>query len=253
MSILERDFETLTATQASPGVIAITLNRPDSHNAVDRTMHHELLEAFHAFHAEPDLGAVVLAGNGPTFCAGGSMQMIQDFAVDDYRRTIRTLEQGVRLALELLQIGPPVVSKRFEATPWVLGATMALLCDVIVVGESTKIAGAPHVRAGIVAGDGGTLIWPAVLGPARAKELLMTGRALSATEAEHVGLGQSRRPRRRGGRSGARDRHGAGRPGPRQAIVWTKQVVNDSLSVEAHGTARPGHRPRRQARCSNPT
>ena len=230
MSILERDFETLTATQASPGVIAITLNRPDSHNAVDRTMHHELLEAFHAFHAEPDLGAVVLAGNGPTFCAGGSMQMIQDFAVDDYRRTIRTLEQGVRLALELLQIGPPVVAA-VRGNAMGLGATMALLCDVIVVGESTRIADT-HVRAGIVAGDGGTLIWPAVLGPARAKELLMTGRALSATEAERVGLVNHVVP----------DAEVADRAlaiamelaaGPRQAIVWTKQVVNNSLLREA--------------------
>jgi enoyl-CoA hydratase len=68
-----------------------------------------------------------------------------------------------------------------------LGASIALLSDVIFMAESATIAD-PHVRVGIVAGDGGTAIWPLAVGPARAKEFLLTGDAVSAHTAERIGL-----------------------------------------------------------------
>jgi enoyl-CoA hydratase len=68
-----------------------------------------------------------------------------------------------------------------------LGASIALLCDVIVAADTAAIAD-PHVRVGIVAGDGGTAIWPLLIGPARAKQYLLTGDALTAVEAERIGL-----------------------------------------------------------------
>ena len=68
-----------------------------------------------------------------------------------------------------------------------LGASIALLCDIIVADEKAVI-GDPHVKVGLVAGDGGALIWPQLVGYARAKEMLMTGDILSATEAKDMGL-----------------------------------------------------------------
>jgi enoyl-CoA hydratase len=68
-----------------------------------------------------------------------------------------------------------------------LGASIALLCDVIIMADTATIAD-PHVRVGIVAGDGGTAIWPLLVGPARAKEYLMTGDPIPASEAERIGL-----------------------------------------------------------------
>ena len=68
-----------------------------------------------------------------------------------------------------------------------LGASIALLCDVIFMADTAHIAD-PHVRVGIVAGDGGAVIWPLVLGPARAKQYLLTGDPVSADEAERIGL-----------------------------------------------------------------
>jgi len=68
-----------------------------------------------------------------------------------------------------------------------LGASIALLCDVIFMADTASIAD-PHVRVGIVAGDGGTAIWPLVLGPARAKEFLLTGDKVDAATAERIGL-----------------------------------------------------------------
>ena len=68
-----------------------------------------------------------------------------------------------------------------------LGATLALLCDVVFMAESARI-GDTHVSIGLVPGDGGTVIWPLLVGPARAKEYLMTGDLIPAPEAERIGL-----------------------------------------------------------------
>jgi enoyl-CoA hydratase len=68
-----------------------------------------------------------------------------------------------------------------------LGASVALLCDVIFMARSATI-GDPHVKVGIVAGDGGTIAWPLAVGPARAKQYLLTGDPVTADEAERIGL-----------------------------------------------------------------
>ncbi len=68
-----------------------------------------------------------------------------------------------------------------------LGASIALLCDVVLMADTATISD-PHVRVGLVAGDGGVAIWPLLLGPARAKQYLLTGDALDAAEAERIGL-----------------------------------------------------------------
>jgi enoyl-CoA hydratase len=68
-----------------------------------------------------------------------------------------------------------------------LGASLALLCDVIYMADTATIAD-PHVRVGIIAGDGGAAIWPLAVGPARAKQYLLTGDPVPAAEAERIGL-----------------------------------------------------------------
>ena len=87
---------------------------------------------------------------------------------------------------DLLDIEVPIVVAVGGAAMG-LGASIALLCDVIVCAEGAVI-GDPHVRAGLVAGDGGAVIWPAAVGPAIAKEHLLTGRPLDVTEAQRYGL-----------------------------------------------------------------
>jgi enoyl-CoA hydratase len=67
------------------------------------------------------------------------------------------------------------------------GATLALFCDIIIADESARI-GDPHVRVGLVTGDGGALIWPQLIGFARAKQYLLTGDLLTAAEAQQMGL-----------------------------------------------------------------
>jgi enoyl-CoA hydratase len=68
-----------------------------------------------------------------------------------------------------------------------LGATLALFCDITYMADGARI-GDPHVKAGIVAGDGGPVLWPMLVGANRAKEYLLTGDLLKAAEAERIGL-----------------------------------------------------------------
>ncbi len=87
---------------------------------------------------------------------------------------------------DLLDVQLPIVAA-INGPAVGLGASLALLCDVIFMADTATIAD-PHVRVGIVAGDGGVVIWPLVLGPARAKQYLLTGDPVGAVEAERIGL-----------------------------------------------------------------
>ena len=106
-----------------------------------------------------------------------------------------------------------------------LGASIALLCDLVVMSETASL-GDPHVRVGIVAGDGGTIAWPLALGPMLAKRYLLTGDPLTAADAERLGLVAETAPDaescRAAGLAWAR-RLAAGAP---QAVQFTKQAVN---------------------------
>ena len=91
-----------------------------------------------------------------------------------------------------------------------LGATIALLCDIIVASEKARFADT-HVKVGIVAGDGGAVIWPLLIGPARAKEFLMRGHFVNGADAVQDGDGELRGRARAGDGEGARAGAGAGR------------------------------------------
>lgn len=114
------------------------------------------------------------------------MSFLEEVQQGDYRRSGRTLEQGIALVREFLSVRPPVVvALNGGATG--LGATLALLGDSIVMADSARIADT-HVKVGIVAGDGGTLLWLSRVGMARAKEFLLTGDMVDAQTALTMGL-----------------------------------------------------------------
>src|SRR5262249_45818399 len=115
-----------------------------------------------------------------------------------------------------------------------LGATLALLCDTIFISDTATVAD-PHVKVGIVAGDGGAVAWPLAIGPARAKQYLMTGDALTGADAERLGLVNSVVP---AGELQAQalafaERLAAGAP---LAVRYTKLAVNQLLK-QAMATA----------------
>jgi len=128
-----------------------------------------------------------------------------------------------RIVNGLLELEKPIIC-RLNGAAAGLGASIALLSDVIIADETAKI-GDPHVKVGLVAGDGGAVIWPQLIGYARAKEMLLTGDMLSAAEAAAMGLINHAVP---AAELDAKVEEVAGKilGNPRWAVRWTKTAVN---------------------------
>jgi enoyl-CoA hydratase len=166
-------------------VLVITLNRPAQRNAVNGRLHAELATVFIEAQRDADSDVIVLTGAGSAFCAGGDIAWMQQ-GVDDPAHFERTGREGKDILFSQLDLEKPLIcAMNGHATG--LGASLALLCDVVIAAQGAKI-GDPHVSVGLVAGDGGALIWPQLIGYARAKRYLLTGDLLSAAEAERLGL-----------------------------------------------------------------
>ena len=177
-------YETLTFSRQER-VLTVTMNRPDKLNAVNEKMHSELARVFHDITSDPDSDIVVLTGAGRAFSAGGDFNWFQDM-IDDPRVWDKTRQEGKQIVFGLIDCEKPVIAK-VNGHAMGLGATLALFSDVIFAAESAKFAD-PHVSVGLVAGDGGAVIWPQLIGYARAKEYLFTGDMMSASDAASMGL-----------------------------------------------------------------
>ena len=166
-------------------VLTIALHRPEQRNAVNGLLHTELSRVFTDAQRDPDSDVVVLTGSGAAFCAGGDIDWMQSH-VDDPDEFDRMAREGKDIVFTQLDLEKPLICKmNGHATG--LGATLALLSDIVVASDEAKI-GDPHVSVGLVAGDGGALIWPQLVGYAKARKYLFTGELLTAAEAERIGL-----------------------------------------------------------------
>ena len=182
--LLPADFSALRFDRLDD-VLRVTIAHPTSPlNAVDDRLHDDLTRLFRGLRRESAARAVLLTGEGRAFSAGGDFnwfpELQQPGRLDALRRDAK------HMIWDLLDVEIPIVAA-VNGPAVGLGASIALLCDVIFAAEEATFAD-PHVRVGIVAGDGGVAIWPLALGPARAKQYLLTGDALDAREAERIGL-----------------------------------------------------------------
>jgi enoyl-CoA hydratase len=223
------NYKELTVA-VSERIATITMNRPDKLNAVSAVLHTELSHIFRNVEADPGIDIVILTGAGTAFSAGGDVQWMQD-AIDDPQSFERTAREGKQIIFSLLDCEKPVIAK-LNGHAVGLGATLALFCDVIFASEKARI-GDPHVSVGLVAGDGGAVIWPQLIGYARAKEYLMTGDLIPAPEAQRMGLiNHVVKPEELDAAVLAFARRLAG--GALKAIRWSKVSVNIGLKQLAH-------------------
>lgn len=211
-------------------VLRLTLNRAESMNAIDDDLHHELSIVFGDAADDEDSDIVVLTGAGRAFCAGGDPRWMQTM-IDDPAKFRRLGPPAKRIVFSLLELEKPIICELNGAAAG-LGATIALMCDIIIASDRASI-GDPHVKMGFVAGDGGAVIWPQLVGYALAKELLMTGRMLKAGEAHSMGLINRVVPHD-GLRSAVDAMAAELAHGATWAIRWTKTVTNIPLRKLAH-------------------
>ena len=166
-------------------VLVVTIDRPgDPLNRVDDTLHRELTALFPRLQRERRARAILLTGSGQAFSAGGDFAWFP--ALQEPGQLADLHLDGKALIWDLLDVHLPIVCA-LNGHAVGLGASIALLCDAVFMCNSATLSD-PHVRVGIVAGDGGTVAWPLAVGPMQAKRFLLTGDPVSAGQAERLGL-----------------------------------------------------------------
>ena len=167
-------------------ILTATLNRPDSLNAVNAKLHTELVEMYADFERDDEADVMILTGAGRGFCSGGDIGGGLHEGEDPQRAMEQIFWEARKLIVNILEVDKPILAA-VNGPAAGLGVTLALFCDIVYASEKARL-GDTHVKVGLVAGDGGAVIWPLLVGVNRAKELLMTGDMLDAEEAFRIGL-----------------------------------------------------------------
>lgn len=222
------EFKHMTFTRRER-ILTITLNRPPM-NPIHYELHNELARLWYKVQLDHDADVVVLTGAGEVFSAGGDIPMMQKRIDDPELFNQKNLEMK-QMIFGLLDLEKPVIA-RINGDCIGLGATIALMCDLSIAVDDARF-GDPHVKMGYVAGDGGAVIWPQLIGYAKAKEYLLTGDMLNAKEAERLGLINYAVPR---AELDAKVNALADKlaRGSTKAIKWTKTAINIPLRQLAH-------------------
>jgi enoyl-CoA hydratase len=170
------------------GIATLTLNRPEQRNSLSPAAQLELEHVWLDLGKDKEVQVIILTGAGKAFSAGGDIKhMIERFGTEEgFKFTLNQPEGTKRLLQNILDVPQPIIAA-VNGDAVGLGATLALFADISVIADNAKF-GDTHVKVGIVAGDGGTVIWPLLIGANRAKEFLMLGRLASGSEAASMGL-----------------------------------------------------------------
>lgn len=188
--------EVLLKEVREDGVAVLTLNRPDRLNAWTGELEQAYFGALRECTASEDVRAIVVTGAGRGFCAGADMQSLQQIeaAVSgaESENGSSPTEGGTQAAREqtpqtfTLGVPKPVIAA-INGPCAGIGLVLALMCDVRFVAESAKLTTA-FSRRGLVAEHGISWILPRLVGPARALDLLLSGRVVLGREAVELGL-----------------------------------------------------------------
>ena len=172
----------LVQLEVQGGVGTILLNRPPM-NALSFQVQEEIRQAALEASQREDVRAVVLYGGPKVFAAGADINEMAQASYQDMVARSNALQASFTA---VARIPKPTIA---AITGYALGGgcELALCCDLRIAGEKAKL-GQPEIQLGIIPGAGGTQRLPRLVGPARAKELIYTGRFVSAEEALHIGL-----------------------------------------------------------------
>lgn len=191
MECLNQTYSTLQLTLLGESVLQVTLNRPEAGNALNTQMGREMLALWNALSEDAGpVRCVVLTGAGSKiFCAGGDLKERNGMTKRQWQLQHELFE---RMYWTLTDLPLPVIAA-VNGHAYGGGMEMALACDFVYVSETARLA-LPEVTLGIMPGAGGTQNLPRAVGERRAKEILLTGKPLSAAQALQWGLANSVHP-----------------------------------------------------------
>jgi enoyl-CoA hydratase len=182
-SALYRLSDELVVTADGP-VRIIRMNRPDDLNGINRPFHQALSGVWDHISRDADARAVVVTGAGSAFSAGGDFGYMQE-NIDDEVMRAQTIDEGRAIIRGMVRCRLPVIAA-VNGPAVGLGCSIAMLCDLALMSEDSFLAD-PHLRMGLVPGDGG-MVWPALVGLSRAKEYLFLGSRIPPDKAVEFGL-----------------------------------------------------------------
>ncbi len=217
------DYRRLELAHPEPGILVITMNRPDRLNAADERMHRELVDIWRDVDADDDIDVAVLRGAGKAFSAGGDLDMVEH-VIDDWDTRVRVWAEARDLVRNLVDCSKPVVSA-IHGPAVGAGLVAGLLADVSIAARDARIIDG-HTRLGVAAGDHAAAVWPLLIGMAKAKYYLLTCEPMSGQEAERLGLVSLCVD------AGELDERALEiarrlRAGSRTAVRWTKYALNN--------------------------
>lgn len=172
-------------TEVKDGIGTITLNRPESRNALSQAMRKGIAAAVVQMRDDDSVRAVIITGAGGAFCSGGDViQMVQSSEAGlQWRERIRSLHQWFP---ELLNLQKPVIAA-VDGPAFGAGFSLALAADFILASQRAKFC-AVFGRIGLVPDLGAMQLLPRIVGHQRAKELVFTARTVDASEAKELGI-----------------------------------------------------------------
>jgi len=220
-------YERLTFERKVNGVLLITIDRPEKHNAADARMLAEFTSVWKDVQDDDATRVAVITGRGRAFSAGGDLNE-ERHKLNDFPAVVKVMNEARGLVANMIECQKPVISA-INGPAVGAGLAIALLSDISIIGEDVKVTDG-HVRIGLAAGDHAAIIWPLLCGMAKAKYLLLTADAIDGREAERIGLVSKAVPRNMVLEEALlmADRLALS---PQYAVRWTKHALNGWLRL----------------------
>jgi enoyl-CoA hydratase len=178
-------YQALKFSTPGEGILEIVLDKPRTLNSVTAQMHTELVRVWRDIDADETILAVLVRGADGKFSSGGDFDLIEGIMRDNETR-LRVWKEARDLVYNLINCAKPVVAA-VEGPAVGAGLAVALLSDIAVAGRTARFVDG-HVRLGVAAGDHAAIVWPLLMGMAKAKYYLLLNEPISGEEAERIGL-----------------------------------------------------------------
>src|SRR5215831_1842313 len=202
------------------GIALLTINRPESLNSTNFRLHNELSRVWLDLAEDDEVRVAVITGAGRAFSAGGDFEVVA-----------QTMKEARDIVHNMINCDKPIISA-INGVAVGAGLAVALLADISIASENARFTDG-HTRLGVAAGDHAAVIWPLLVGMAKAKYYLLTCDMLDAKEAERIGLvSMVVPPDQLMPKAMEVARKLA--TGAQQAIRWTKHSLNQWLRAAAH-------------------
>jgi 2-(1,2-epoxy-1,2-dihydrophenyl)acetyl-CoA isomerase len=166
-------------------IVTITLNRPERMNALTVEMTLEIIQALEEVGQDSGTRVVVFTGAGRAFCVGADLNS-PDFKINSAADAVETLKSATQIIMGIRNLSKPVIAAVNGAAVGG-GCNLAIACDIVIASDKAKFSEV-FVQRGLHPDWGGTYHLPRLVGAARARELMLTGRLVDAVEADRIGL-----------------------------------------------------------------